>query len=60
MYDFSLSSEKDESSEEHEGAGDEEREEERLNVGKAERKWEGVGATIAGAGMETEALPAFN
>lgn len=61
MYDFSASSEaNEESSEEHEGAGDEARDDERLKVGKADRKWEGVGATMVGVGMATGTLPAFN
>jgi hypothetical protein len=44
-----VSSEKDESSEEQDGAGEEAREDERLKVGKADKKCEGVGATMIGA-----------
>jgi hypothetical protein len=55
-----VSSPKDESSEEQEGAGDEQRDDDRLNEGKADKKCDGVGAAMIGAGMGTETLPAFN
>jgi hypothetical protein len=55
-----VSSPKDESSEEQEGAGDEQRDDDRLNEGKADKKCDGVDATMIGAGMATETLLAFN